>query len=387
MMPRSRSVSVLLSLLLLTGLVACDSDKDIEPPAALVAFKGQWSVQKLWRAKVGGKDKRLRLGLAPVVDGDVVYAAGAEGQVFAFQAQSGKVIWKTDLKLGLGGGPGVGSGLVVVGSSDGQLVALAASNGKARWRTRVSGEVLTAPQVAGSTVVVRTVDGRLHALSVEDGHGLWTGEQPVPRLTLRGVSHPVIVGDMVVAGFDNGKVSAYGLSTGDVLWDTAVSPPHGKTEIDRLVDIDGELVVSGRDLFVAGFQGRVAMIAIDSGQIWWSREASSYRGLTTDGETIYMAASDGVVSAMKRRDGTPIWTVDKLARRSLTAPALDQGAIVVGDFEGYVHWLDASSGQFLARIDTDKKKRLSSAPVVSKGTVYVQNDAGELFALRATPGH
>jgi outer membrane protein assembly factor BamB len=387
MKQRANSLKVLLSLVLLLGLFACDSDKDIEPPAALVAFKGQWSVQKLWRATVGGKDRRLRLGLAPVVEDDVVYAAGAEGQVFAFQAKGGNVLWKTDLKVGLGGGPGVGSGLVIVGSSDGQLIALSASSGKPRWRTRVSGEVLAAPQISAQVVVVRTVDGRLHGLSVDDGHAVWTGEQPVPRLTLRGVSRPLITGDMVVAGFDNGKVSAYGLLTGDVLWDTAVSPPHGKTEIDRLVDIDGELVVSGRDLFVAGFQGRVAMIALDSGQIWWSREASSYRGLTTDGDTIYMAGSDGVMTAMKRRDGTPLWTMDKLARRGLTAPVLDQGAVVVGDFEGYVHWLDASSGQFLARIDTSKKKRLSGPPVVANGVVYVQNDAGELFALRATPGH
>ena len=369
--------------LLVFALVACDSDKDIEPPAALVAFNSKLAVARVWRAKVGGKDRSLRLGLAPVTDGSMLYAAGPEGTVTAFDAPSGKIRWKTTTKLLLAGGPGVGDGVVLAGTGDGQLVALVAVTGKQRWKIRLSGEVLAAPAVSGQVIVVRTVDGRVHGLSLENGHSLWTNEEPVPKLTLRGVSRPLIVGDMVVSGFDNGKVTAYALSTGDVLWETAVSPPRGKTEIERLVDIDGEMVVSGRDLFVAGFQGRVAMIALDSGQIWWSREASSYRGLAIKDDAVFMTGADGVVTALKRRDGTPLWTQDKMARRGLTAPVIDGDAVVVGDFQGYVHWLDTATGDLIARMPTTKKKRISNVPVVAGGIVYVQNDAGELFALRA----
>jgi outer membrane protein assembly factor BamB len=374
------------SLALLAFLVvACDSDKDIEPPAALVPFQAKLAVDRAWRATLGGKDRSLRLGLAPAVDGNRVYAAGPTGVVTAFTAASGQTVWKVPTKLGLAGGPGVGAGLVVTGTSDGQVIALDTANGREHWRTRVSGEVLVAPQIAGQVVVIRTVDGRVHALSVTDGHSMWSNEQAVPRLTLRGVSRPLIVGDLMVCGFDNGKVVAYSLLTGDVLWETAVSPPSGKTEIERLVDIDGELAVSGRDLFVVGFQGRMAMIALDSGQIWWSREASSYRGLAVKGDLVYVTGADGKVTAMKRRDGTPVWTQDKLARRGLTAPAVDGDAIVVADFEGYVHWLDAASGELLGRIATDKKKRVTAPLVVADGVVYLQNDAGSLFALRAQP--
>lgn len=365
-------------------LVACDSDKDIEPPAALVVIDAKIAVERVWRASLGGKDLALRLGLAPVVADGKVYAAGEGGVVAAFDAASGHTLWRKDTKLALAGGPAVGGGLVVAGSSDGRLVALDAANGAQRWVVRLSGEVLAAPVIAPQAVIVRTVDGRVRGLALDTGKELWSNEQPVPRLTLRGVSRPVLAGDTVVCGFDNGKVVAYGDGNGDVLWETAVSPPRGKTELERLVDIDGALAVSGHDVFVAGFQGRVAMVALDSGQIWWSREASSYRGIALAGETIYMTSADSMVVAMRRRDGTPVWQQDRLARRGLTTPTVDGDALVVADFEGYVHWLDLESGALIGRVAAGGK-RFTNGPVAADGFVYLQNDAGELYALRAQP--
>jgi outer membrane protein assembly factor BamB len=365
-------------------LAACDSDKDIEPPAALVAIDAKLAVERVWTAGLGAKDPSLRVGLAPVVADGTVYAAGGGGMVAAFEAASGHTLWRKDTKLTLAGGPAVGGGLVVAGAGDGQLVALDATNGAQRWLVRLSGEVLSAPVIAPQAVIVRTVDGRVRGLALDSGKELWSNEQPVPRLTLRGVSRPALAGDTVVCGFDNGKVVAYGTATGDVLWETAVSPPRGKTELERLVDIDGALAISGHDVFVAGFQGRVAMVALDSGQIWWSREASSYRGLALAAETIYMTSADSLVIAMRRRDGTPVWQQDRLARRGLTTPAVDGDALVVGDFEGYVHWLDPESGALIGRIKAGGH-RYTNAPVAAGGFVYLQNDSGDLYALRAQP--
>ncbi len=378
----SRNWAVAAALAVL--LVGCDSDKDIEPPATLVAIDAKLAVERVWSAGLGGKDESLRLGLAPVVEAGKVYAAGGGGSIAAFEGSSGRTLWRKDTKLALAGGPAVGAGLVVAGSSDGQLIALDAATGAQRWLVRLSGEVLAAPAIAPQAVIVRTVDGRVRGLAPDTGKELWSNEQQVPRLTLRGVSRPVLAGDTVVCGFDNGKVAAYGVSNGDVLWDTAVSPPRGKTELERLVDIDGTLAVSGHDVFVAGFQGRVAMIALDSGQIWWSREASSNRGIALAGETLYMTSADSMVVAMRRRDGTPAWQQDRLARRGLSAPAVDGDALVVADFEGYVHWLDQSSGALIGRISAGGT-RFTNAPVAAGGFVYLQNDSGELYALRAQP--
>lgn len=381
-MRRTARLAPLVGLVFATLLAACDKDKDVEPPAALVAIDARLAISRVWEASLGGKDQLLRLALAPVLEGTHVYAAGPAGELHAFEAGSGRSLWRIETRLPLSAGPAAGDGLVVVGTSDGQVLAVEAATGAKRWQVRLTGEVLAAPVVAGTTIVVRTVDGRVHALASDTGKGRWVNEQQVPRLTLRGTAAPVIAGDTVVCGFDNGKVSAYALSTGDVLWDAAVSPPHGRTELERLVDIDGVLQVSGHDVFVVGFQGRVAQLALDSGQVWWSREASSYRGLALDGETLYVSTADGSVEALRRRDGTPVWKQDRLARRGLTAPVVSGEALVVVDFEGYVHWLDRASGALVGRIETSKG-RVTNAPVVANGLVYVQTDAGRLYALRA----
>jgi outer membrane protein assembly factor BamB len=384
MMRRAAARAALALAGLAALLVACDSDKDVEPPATLVAIDAKLAIERVWSAGLGGKDTSLRVGLAPVVADHKVYAAGNRGIVAAFDGASGRTLWRKDTKLALAGGPGVGGGLVVAGSTDGQLVALDAASGAERWRVHLSGEVLSAPGVTAQAIVVHTVDGRIRALAPDSGKDLWSNDQPVPRLTLRGVSRPVLAGDTVVCGFDNGKVAAYALANGDVLWETAVSPPHGKTELERLVDIDGALAVSGHDVFVSGFQGRVAMLALDSGQIWWSRESSSYRGLALAGETLYVTGADSIVLALRRRDGTPLWQQDRMARRGLTAPAVDGEALVVADFEGYVHWLDAASGALVGRVKAGGN-RYTNAPVAADGLVYLQNDNNELYALRAQP--
>jgi outer membrane protein assembly factor BamB len=368
----------------LLALGACSKDKDAEPPAELVDFDAKIAVERVWSANVGGGDEPLRLALAPALDGERLYAAGEGGDVYAFDATTGRTLWRTDTKLALSAGPGVGEGLVAVGTSDGRLVVLDAATGARRWEARLTGEVLARPAVSATAIVVRTVDGHVRALAPADGRELWTDDETVPRLTLRGTAPPVIAGDTVVCGFDNGKVAAYGLATGEVLWETAVTPPRGRTELERLVDIDGAVRVSGRDVFVAGFQGRVAMLALDSGQIWWARDLSSHRGLAVEGETVYVTAADSVVQALRRRDGTPVWSNDTLARRGLTAPAVDGEAVVVADFEGYVHWLDATTGELLGRIAAGGA-RVTNAPLAAGGLVYVQNDEGRLVALRARP--
>jgi len=376
---RRAPLAALAALLVFAG---CSNDEVVEPPKELVDFDAKVAVQRAWSASVGGGDDTLRLALAPSVDESRVYAAGRDGDVYAFDAANGRTLWRTRTELPLSAGPAAGSGLVVAGASDGQVVALDAATGAKRWQVRLSGEVLAAPAVSGTAVIVRTVDGFVRGLAPADGRELWADEEQVPRLTLRGTAAPVIAGDTVITGFDNGKVAAYALDNGDILWETAVSPPRGRTELERLVDIDGTLGVSGRDVFAVGFQGRAAMLALDSGQIWWARDLSSHRGLALDGETLYATAADSTVQALRRRDGTPVWSSDVLARRSLTAPAIDGERLVVADFEGYVHWLDRTDGTVVGRARAGGG-RVTNAPVVANGLVYVQSDDGRLTAFRA----
>ncbi|MCJ7451940.1 MAG: outer membrane protein assembly factor BamB [Steroidobacteraceae bacterium] len=377
-----KQVRLITALALLGALAACDKDTTADPPAELVDIKATLKVQRLWSESMGGGGEVLRLTLGVAGSGDTVYAAGRDGKVRALDAANGKRRWQTDTDLELSAGPGVGSGLVVVGTSDGDVVALDAKDGKQRWRARIAGEILAPPLVEGDQVIVRSVEGRLRSLSASTGKEDWMVEDLVPRLSLRGTATPVAVGgDIVVCGFDTGKVMAVTLAKGEVLWQAQLSTPRGRTELQRLSDVDSAVVVSGKDIYAVGFQGRVAMLALDSGQIWWSRDMSSYRGLAIDDDQVYVSTSDGDVVAMRRSDGVVVWQQKGLARRGLSTPSVDGDAVVVGDFEGYLHWLDRGTGRFVAR-EHPGDKRIAAPPLVMQGRVFVIDEGGHLKAYR-----
>ena len=371
-------------ILALLALAACSKDKDVDKPRALVAFKATLRIERLWSASVGGDKRPMRLGLGLGIDDGRVYAAGSRGEVAAFDLRSGHRIWNTRTKLPLAGAAAVASGLVVVGSSDGDVIALNAADGRQRWRVNIGAEVLSSPAVAPRVVLVRAVDGRLHGLAPGDGHELWQQEQQVPRLSLRGTSSPEIAGDVAICGFDNGKVVAANLTDGTSAWETQVAPPHGKTELERLVDIDADTRVSGNDVYVVGFQGKIAMLALDTGQIWWQHDASSYRALGIDDDNLYVSSAEGDVIAFKRRTGAELWRQSALGHRGLSAPAVGVSYLVVADYKGFVHWLDKSSGAIIARAKVGKS-RVTNPPVVVDDEVLVINDRGAIDAFRAIP--
>jgi outer membrane protein assembly factor BamB len=371
------------ALLCLAALLAygCDKDEEVDPPAELVDVKPAIQVRELWSTRVGDAGKHMRLSLGIGVDGETLYVGARNGVVHAISAADGRTQWRAETELALSAGPGAGSGLVVLGTSDGEVVALDAADGRQRWKVRVSGEVLSAPLVAGDRVVVRTLDGRMRALSATDGSELWLVEELVPRLSVRGAAAPVANGDVVICGFDTGKLVAVSLERGEQLWQAQVSTPSGRTELERLADVDAAVRISGDDVYAVGYQGRVVMLSLESGQVWWGRDASSYRGLAIDEDQIYVAAADGTVMALRRGDGSVVWQQEGLHQRGLGTPVVDGSAVVVGDFEGYLHWLDRDTGRFVARErpgDTPV-----AAPVVAAGRLFALDVDGRLAAYRS----
>jgi outer membrane protein assembly factor BamB len=363
-------------------LVGC-TDK-AERPAVLVTLVNHIQVKAVWHTRVRGEAPKLRLGLDVAVDGNQVFMASYKGAVAAFDLASGRRLWQRELRAPLAGGPTAADGLVVIGTSKGEVIALAQKDGALRWRVRVNAEILAAPAVGGGLVVVRGVDGKLFGLAEADGHENWLVDQQVPRLSLRGTSRPVLVGDLAICGFDNGRLLAVTRGSGATAWDTAVAQPHGNTELRRLIDIDASVQADGDDLFAIAFQGRVARIVRDSGQIVWARDLSGYRGLAVDANSVYVTTAEGDVVSLDRRTGTEQWRQKGLERRQLSAPAIYGGRIVVADFSGLVHWLDAASGAFVARAK-DGKQRISGAPIVAGDLLLVFGDDGDLTAFRTPP--
>jgi outer membrane protein assembly factor BamB len=374
-----RRTATLIGLGWLALAAGCDKDKDVAPPAELVDVRETVRVEKLWSEGLGSDGEKLYLALGLTIDAGTLYAAGRDGNVVALDPQNGRTRWRADTKLPLAAGPGAGHGLVVVGTNDGDVVALDAADGKPRWKIKVSGEVLAAPAITGDRVIVRTVDGRLRALSATDGRELWVVEEQIPRLTLRGTGPPVVAGDTVLCGFDTGKLVAASVTTGETLWQAQVATPRGRTELERLSDLDAAVEVSGNDVYAVGYQGRLAMLGLDTGQVWWGRDVSSYRALALDDDQIYVADSNGSVQALRRRDGGAIWQQDGLLRRKLSGPATLGGTVAVGDFDGYLHFMDRNTGTFVAREHPGDGQ--ITTLLSSEGRLFVLDEAGRLVAF------
>ena len=382
---RSMRFWTLLAAAALCLLAACSKNKNPEQPAKLAPIKSSLRVERIWSDSVADRGaKRLRLGLGLAVEGNRVFASGHRGEVAAFDLQTGHRLWRTNTKLPLGGGPAVRGNLVVVGATDGHVVALDAADGKVLWTVLINGSVIAPPAISDNVVAVRAVDGRLRGLSPTDGHELWEAEQDVPSLSLRGTSTPVIVGDLIICGFDNGKVLAVNAGDGSQVWLATVSAPHGRTEIERLSDVDGPVDVVAKDVYAVGYHGNVTMLALDSGQTWWSHKASSYRGLAMDKDAVYMSTADGQIVALNRSNGAVIWRQAALSYRGLTEAAVGDDAVVAADFQGYVHFLDKRTGAFIARVRSGKL-RISNPPVAEGDVVVVINDGGRIDAYRTSP--
>jgi outer membrane protein assembly factor BamB len=272
--------------------------------------------------------------------------------------------------------------VAVFGTSDGQIAALDTGSGELRWVSGVLGEVLAAPAVSATSVAVRSVDGRLRVLDINDGVERWNVEQPVPRLTLRGTSAPAISGDTVVAGFDNGRVAAYSLRDGQPRWENVVAPARGRTEVERLADVDSPINIVDQDVYTASFNGRTASLALESGQILWSQDVSSYQGLAADWTAVFVTSAVSHVVAMSRTSGAILWTQDQLHQRGVTAPTPVGNSLVVGDYEGYVHWIDASTGALIGRVRADDTA-IVAQPRVAGDVVVVLAESGTMAAYRA----
>ncbi|MEM8816755.1 MAG: outer membrane protein assembly factor BamB [Pseudomonadota bacterium] len=362
------------------GLFGGKDDDDELKPAELQSFEPTLRIKRLWSTKLGKEADFLRVALRPASDGERLYAASIDGKVYAIEPESGKSLWRTDLELDLTAGPGVGSDIVVVMGADGILVALDADSGAERWRTDIDGESLAVPLVHDELVVVQTIDNRLRAVSVFEGAARWTIEQSTPVLTLRGSATPLVIGSNVVAGFDNGRLMAIDADSGDVDWESMLSPPTGRSDLERLSDIDGRMAVIGQDIYAAGYQGSLASIAAESGQVLWQQEISTYVGVSADWGNLYTSNDNGEVIALVRRTGSEAWRQDALLRRWPTLPVPFHTAVVTGDFEGYLHFLSNVDGELAARVRFGKKA-ISSEPLVVANRLYVQSDSGALAAF------
>lgn len=374
-----------LALFLVIGLLAaCGKStkrENIEQPAELLALTPTASVSLVWSHKLGKGEGRLGLRQSPVGDGQRVYAADPGGRLQAFDAVSGAVAWQMDTGLRLSSSLGLGEDTLVVGTLDGEVIAWNPDSGSERWRARVSSEVIAAPAISRGLAVVRAIDGRVFAFSIIDGERRWVFDHGTPALTLRGNSAPIMAEGLVLIGYDGGQLVALRGEDGVQLWEQPIAVGEGRTELARMVDIDGNMAYDRGELFAAAFNSEVQGISLEGGRPLWNREMSSYGGIALVGNMLYVADRDGVLWALDRNTGAAIWKQDALMHRWVTTPAVHGDLVAVGDLEGYVHWFDRDSGVPAARQRLDKKP-IRATPLVNGEMLYVVSTDGKLAAYR-----
>jgi outer membrane protein assembly factor BamB len=315
-----------------------------------------------------------------VVDGKLVVADGLDW-LHVYDARSGKLRWELRTGLAVTGGIGVTGEALLVGTRRGQVVAYALQDGHVMWRASVSSEVLAPPAVADGVAVVRSGDGKLFGLNALDGKQLWMFERSVPTLSLHGTGSAVIADDEVFAGLANGKLVALNLRDGSLLWEVAVATPQGRSELERMVDVDADPLVMGDTVYAVAYQGRVVALERSSGRELWARDMSSFHNMSADEHALYVSDDQGRVWAFDRSSGAALWKQEKLRKRSVSAPVLFGNYLVVADFQGYLHWLARDDGRLVGRYHVDDAG-LVNAPYPVAKLLYVLGRDGVVVALR-----
>lgn len=357
--------------------------KVVTPMGELLDITNPLNTNTLWQTTVGVGGDGQRLGLKPAVYQGQVFAADSEGVVTALDATTGSKLWQTELELPVSGGPGAGEDLVVVGTENGRVIALEQSSGKERWSARVTSEILSTPAIGQGRVVIHTIDGRLFGLDSKTGEQQWRYDRDTAILTLRGSSSPVINGDRIICGFSGGKLVSLSIADGLVDWDATVKVPSGRSELERLADIDGDPLVHGGAVYVATYQGSVAAVGLVSGRLVWKQDFSSYGGVAANWRNIYLSNDKGHVMALDPDNGVTVWQQQQLFGRALSTPAVLNDYLAVGDKEGYVHLLHTDDGKIVGRFRVGSEP-IVAQPIEQNGVLYVFGSGGEIAAVSLT---
>ncbi len=379
------------------------SKKTGNEPMELVDFKETLDLDKVWKRGIGEGQNKGFSSLTPALDGDAIYAVDYEGLIVAMNNQTGKKLWTRKVnksQLGLWawmksffvagdpnrqivGGIAAENGLLLVATYAGEVMALSKDTGEELWRTQLPGEVVSAPRTNGIVVAAQTVNGKLFALNAKTGEQLWFYDSPPPILTLRGTPSPIVTDTAVYSGFSNGRMMAFNPANGLILWEQRVASPKGRSELERMVDIHSSPMIKDGVIYVGTYQGRISALARGTGKPLWGQDGSTSENLAlSDDGKLFVAHTDGKLVAYNATTGEQLWSNEKMLRRLLNGPQVFGNYVAVVDFKGYMHVVNQSDGEFVARTKVDRKG--ARAPMLTDGeTLYVYTNSGKLIAFRA----
>ena len=408
---------LVLTSIVLTGLTGCETTEENEELriAELTPINITRHVDVEWREQSGSGVENYYSNLRPVVVGDVIFAASREGEVFAMSKTDGDEIWQVDTRVEgpslyktitreavpsnkLSGGITAAYNNLYIGTENGEVIALSQESGEVLWRAEVKGEVVAAPAAGEGWIAVTTASGHIAVMHPDSGEMRWQTETDVPALSLRGTSSPAIAAGGVLVGTATGKLSVFLLDSGTPAWSSSIAKSSGATELEQLIDVDTKPVISGSTAYIIAYNGNLVALDMMSGRELWKREYSSYRNLSIDQGMLYLTGAKGTIVAVDATSGVEKWSNSVLYNRRLTQPVVYKDTVVVGDFEGYFHFVDKETGEFVSRFKLDdldyspfhwfvswftiEDRTAYTAPVVDGDLLYIQTRDGEVTALR-----
>lgn len=383
-----RAISILLICLLSSFLMGCSTLKSVQgsitgigldntpKPVSLAGFKSSIQTHRRWSTSAGGSFGNDYLKLTPVIDGEI-FTANPHGVVSDFNVNTGEIIWLANTNGRITSGPAVGDGIVVVAAPDGHVIAFNKKTGRLLWKTMVSNAVFATPRIGRGLVLVKTVDDKLCALSAQNGQQQWVYDHGAPLLTLRTSSMPQIAGNKVIVGFADGKLAAINLRKGNLIWEQTVAPAYGSTQVQRMVGLVTDPLISNGVIYTATYQGKVSAVSLATGHVIWGNTISTYTDLALSPRFLFVTDAKGGVWAFNRANGHVMWHQTQLANHMLSSPALMNDDVVVGDKEGHLYWLSQQDGSLLGD-QLINNTAINTTPVVLGNTVYVLSQNGNL---------
>lgn len=392
-----RITLILLALLLMAGCAQFSAVKDLassvqglisghdnsEPPKELQeSFEPTVGMTVLWQTTVGkGYDEQI-VNLVPALSASMVYVADRKGLVEAHNRQDGEAVWSAETGLELSAGPVLVGDKLLLGTSNAELIAISVANGSLLWKSSLTSEILALPREDRNIVVVRTSDGRLAGLDLKNGALKWSHERSIPPLSVRSLGSPTLVNGLVLDGFGGGKLVALRIESGKPEWETVATIPHGRSEVERLVELDADPLVKDETVYITGFQGGITAVNLKDGDIVWQHPGIySSHGMASGRRSLFISDASSDVWQLDLRNGGDLWKQDALHQRRLTVPALIRNRLLVGDFEGYLHALSADDGSLVGRLKVDDEP-IRATPVVQDEIVFVYTAGGVLAAIR-----
>jgi outer membrane protein assembly factor BamB len=386
--PLTSSLTIILIGLSILLLQSCSFDDFINgednalPPTELSDINNTIGITEQWSSDAGAGNDEAFVRLYPAISDTAIYTIDRDGDIVAFDRDTGSKQWEKDLDMTITSGLGHDDETLYVANDNAEILALDINSGEEKWKKSLSSIALSQPLTSGDILIVRTLDGKLYGLSREDGVQNWIYDRGVPVLTYRGNSSLVLGGDkLVFTGFDSGKVTAVGIEQGQLLWETTAAVARGRSDIERIVDIDGDPILAGRSLFVVTINGRIVSIDAITGKLNWARDMSSFVGIGADERNIYITDSDNNIWAFGQENGNILWKQDKLKYRFLTAPTVQDDNVMVLDFEGYLHILSTIDGEIIGRKQFDSDGYL--LPVIQNDEeLFLYGNSGSIRSIK-----